>query len=715
MEDNDNNGQPEVPNRQLVLQLEQLKAEMERRDKEDAEAKAKAAEKKKPKANKATKDSKAKRPKPAAKKKPDEDDEPDEDAGAAVVVPAKPLTDMQKHKAAQANPPGVRIANSNLENSLAILAGYTMFRDTDELKHFLTNDAGIQAWIAARERNFGIEGVTQNTQWKYSKICKLLGSARRDLLYATLPLDPNKTYYGVVNSNQSFGTAAWVVAISKLIYENNAHFPDTTTSTGPKVNSYAAEDCNRAYNLLRAAWRMKTREVDDNSKKRQRNELAVRPYYLTDADYRRFQLRKGDLLTAVDKDTLEPSMASKYEDIQRRMSTFADGMRKEGHSWEALGDPQENRRRRQAIREEAGESNQVEAEQFMEEHEDSIWASQIRRLGTSDMSKLGKEFARPMMPASQVQTFLVNEFQKLDGQIIYEQPEICQDPIIEKYIDRRELALSHADGDEQDEQDEAGQVEPGSTKETTANVEAFWQLQGQTSHVSAQAPAYWEACTQLKLDPEGPIIGALELKPWQVMGAAWMQSNEDSHVGGGIIADDCGLGKTALALSHIYLSWKEQVRLSEQPGSTVEFRPTLILCPATVVNVWHSEWDAHFSSKLDYLQYYGHKQQYDATREPYILPSNTRDLIEMLTKDYPPNKPRSGKLIIVTSYTTWYRRTLRQISREEYMRRKAEQTKQTEPATPSEKTDSDHGDSEDEEESKSLPTDLLIGEGEGVS
>jgi SNF2 family DNA or RNA helicase len=46
----------------------------------------------------------------------------------------------------------------------------------------------------------------------------------------------------------------------------------------------------------------------------------------------------------------------------------------------------------------------------------------------------------------------------------------------------------------------------------------------------------------------------LQLNEWQVTGVHWALQQEQGPVGGGLVADDCGVGKTVLALSLVYLA-----------------------------------------------------------------------------------------------------------------------------------------------------------------
>ena len=46
------------------------------------------------------------------------------------------------------------------------------------------------------------------------------------------------------------------------------------------------------------------------------------------------------------------------------------------------------------------------------------------------------------------------------------------------------------------------------------------------------------------------------LKLWQVTEVACMQDQEASEVRGGVVADDCGVGKTIQTLALIYQQWQ---------------------------------------------------------------------------------------------------------------------------------------------------------------
>ncbi|MBM3202567.1 DEAD/DEAH box helicase, partial [Candidatus Woesearchaeota archaeon] len=71
---------------------------------------------------------------------------------------------------------------------------------------------------------------------------------------------------------------------------------------------------------------------------------------------------------------------------------------------------------------------------------------------------------------------------------------------------------------------------------------------------------------------------ALQLRPYQLDGLAWLQFLREQNLSG-ILADDMGLGKTAQALSHLLLE-KESGRMNQ---------PSLIVMPTSLIYNWRRE------------------------------------------------------------------------------------------------------------------------------
>ena len=83
-----------------------------------------------------------------------------------------------------------------------------------------------------------------------------------------------------------------------------------------------------------------------------------------------------------------------------------------------------------------------------------------------------------------------------------------------------------------------------------------------------------------------------ELRPYQVRGYSWLRFLRRWGLGG-CLADDMGLGKTVQTLALIQHDWHERCR-----------RPTLVVCPTSVVNNWEREAE-RFTPELPVLVHHG--------------------------------------------------------------------------------------------------------------
>ncbi len=98
--------------------------------------------------------------------------------------------------------------------------------------------------------------------------------------------------------------------------------------------------------------------------------------------------------------------------------------------------------------------------------------------------------------------------------------------------------------------------------------------------------------------PEPDHLDA-ELRPYQRRGLAWMIEMADLGLGG-ILADDMGLGKTIQMLAlHLH-----RLNRSNRAGSGASAKPTLVVCPATLVANWERE-TARFTPTVPVRRYHG--------------------------------------------------------------------------------------------------------------
>lgn len=116
-----------------------------------------------------------------------------------------------------------------------------------------------------------------------------------------------------------------------------------------------------------------------------------------------------------------------------------------------------------------------------------------------------------------------------------------------------------------------------------------------------------------------------------------MQLQEDGPFGGGVLANDCGSGKTLTTLNLIAESTDRQTR---DDGDDAKYAPTLIICPAPSIDVWYKDWSTFFSDDITFYQFYGNKTSIkDKTRHPHLAPSTAEELVEFI-KQMDPKDPK---------------------------------------------------------------------------
>ena len=238
-----------------------------------------------------------------------------------------------------------------------------------------------------------------------------------------------------------------------------------------------------------------------------------------------------------------------------------------------------------------------------------------------------------------------------------------------------------------------------STQMGPADQAQYWKTQAQLSVITATTPSYANCCEALGWDPRWPspytvpasqqahllrlqaqkagaFIGedtadpdgttdksnwVLILSAWQVMGLRWAQLQEAGPVGGGIITDDCGTGKTIQQLALVLLSAREQQRQYTLGTNRGPFKPTIVICPSHVVDVWFTECRTWFP-ELDVWRYFETKNRVqNPTMKSKTLDAKPETLNAWLTDNYPSDEPRSAACLIITGYETLAFRALRKL------------------------------------------------------
>ncbi|KAJ7131709.1 SNF2 family DNA-dependent ATPase [Mycena crocata] len=127
-----------------------------------------------------------------------------------------------------------------------------------------------------------------------------------------------------------------------------------------------------------------------------------------------------------------------------------------------------------------------------------------------------------------------------------------------------------------------------------------------------------EAMKDLGLEDQKDLLPGLEVRllPHQAIGVAWMLKREASHDKGGILADDMGLGKTVQMIATMAMNL---------PSDDEEFRTTLIVVPAALLQQWKDEIEAktnnmfsvHIHHGKDKLKKKSEVKEYDVVITTY--------------------------------------------------------------------------------------------------
>ena len=159
--------------------------------------------------------------------------------------------------------------------------------------------------------------------------------------------------------------------------------------------------------------------------------------------------------------------------------------------------------------------------------------------------------------------------------------------------------------------------------------------------------------------PLGPPPKVLVLNSWQVMGAQWSIEQEQGPIGGGIVCDDCGMGKTIQMLVVIY-EHLQRMKAGHVMGSpdNPRYRPTIVIAPALVVDVWFEEINKWFP-QLQAWRYFEQASKVNNAFTKYrTLPITSSELVQWLKEHCPPDDPNSCGHVVISAYETFMSRTL---------------------------------------------------------
>jgi hypothetical protein len=100
-----------------------------------------------------------------------------------------------------------------------------------------------------------------------------------DATTAGLPIAKDSGY---TVGTQLYICASWATTVARLIHDFPDHFPDTRDASKVKVAGLAAEDCSRAFQVLRMYWRSTTGvRASSKTGTKAQNQLATAPQFFT--------------------------------------------------------------------------------------------------------------------------------------------------------------------------------------------------------------------------------------------------------------------------------------------------------------------------------------------------------------------------------------------------------------------------------------------------
>ncbi len=105
-----------------------------------------------------------------------------------------------------------------------------------------------------------------------------------------------------------------------------------------------------------------------------------------------------------------------------------------------------------------------------------------------------------------------------------------------------------------------------------------------------------------------------------------MQDQESTPIHGGIVANDCGTGKTLTCWGLIYA----QAMAAKEDISIDEYQCTLIICPAPLVSQWIECAHYFYPGKFKISQFYGTPDSVAVERKGMTLRGSSHALDEFL-------------------------------------------------------------------------------------
>ncbi|CAD6448881.1 107f25ac-cb65-401b-816f-72ab3d43d814 [Sclerotinia trifoliorum] len=206
--------------------------------------------------------------------------------------------------------------------------------------------------------------------------------------------------------------------------------------------------------------------------------------------------------------------------------------------------------------------------------------------------------------------------------------------------------------------DSVGELSNAEKTELENGKQNFFAILEKMSTATAEPMSFVESCQDHGIDfsdPHNIKIEGTNLTPFphQVIDMAWLARMEKGFFGGGILAGECGSGKTVIIFLLILMVHKKL-----KANGCKEHFATLIIVPSAVVDVWYQDFIKFFSDALICRIFYGGPGNMDSDREKCFVGTHIEDLDKEL-EDLDPINSDTSKTFFLTSYTTFARRAMR--------------------------------------------------------
>ncbi|THV44125.1 hypothetical protein BGAL_0727g00020 [Botrytis galanthina] len=531
--------------------------------------------------------------------------------------------------AASSNPKGVLVVNFKNENA-AHVAGYLGFQDNVVLTKWIEEEQHLPKiltpWYTAKQTSFGCPvknaGKPAEKDFSTKNLFKEIGN-----------LDPRLTSFvtgdtfpitwqmlGLKKSEDQPGYLCNLHAMHLIIKTYPDHFPEDNPMSPNELHS--RENWNRAWYTLKSYWSAHNKLAAGARTKNLPRREAIVPLYMDSA--------------AASIDTT-PDEATAY--LLFKQDEYSDFFNMKDGIISSTG----------KTKEEVEEENVREAEGF---HAELNKTGDIQKEANRRVIE-GKKKIRPLIKPEELTVWLeglAKHFKNFttSAKVVRgpEKNDPDEVPMFKESMEFSEV-LETVEGLSKSDQ------------EKVANgKKEFFELLEKMSSASAVPKSFVDSCKAHGIDyrdPKNIVIEGTNLKPYphQVIDMAWLAEMEESAFGGGILASECGSGKTVVILLLILMVHR---KLTVQ-GSKDHFA-TLIIVPSAVIDVWFADFMKFFSKALICRIFYGRPGNLDPQRAKCFVGTHIKDLEKEL-EALDVTNPDTSRTFYLTSYTTFAKRAMR--------------------------------------------------------